>query len=142
MQTSKSDDAIKQAACAILIHEGEILLGKRAAHKQICPNKWDIVGGHLEPGETPVQALLREVLEELGVTIEEFGEFHTMIEQRVEFGGPAVFHVYLVKRWTGRIAMLGNEHAELRWFAIHEACALPDLAHPDYPRIFRDISIS
>jgi 8-oxo-dGTP diphosphatase len=33
------------------------------------PNRWDFFGGHLEPGETPEQALLREVKEELGIEL-------------------------------------------------------------------------
>jgi 8-oxo-dGTP pyrophosphatase MutT (NUDIX family) len=33
------------------------------------PNHWDFFGGHLEAGETPEQALLREVKEELGVEL-------------------------------------------------------------------------
>ena len=34
------------------------------------PNHWDLFGGHLEAGETPEQALVREVKEELGIELE------------------------------------------------------------------------
>jgi 8-oxo-dGTP diphosphatase len=33
------------------------------------PNHWDLIGGHVEPGETPDQALVREVEEEIGVKL-------------------------------------------------------------------------
>jgi 8-oxo-dGTP diphosphatase len=47
---------MQQVACAILIQRGTILLGRRAAHKRICPDRWDLVGGHLETGEGPIHA--------------------------------------------------------------------------------------
>lgn len=49
--------------------KGEIYLQKRPEWKDIQPGKWDTaVGGHIDFGETPEEALLREVREELGIT--------------------------------------------------------------------------
>jgi 8-oxo-dGTP diphosphatase len=39
------------------------------------PNHWDFFGGHLEEGETPEEALVREVKEELGVELEQWDFF-------------------------------------------------------------------
>lgn len=39
------------------------------------PNCWDLIGGHIEEGETPEEALIREVKEELGITLDEFRFF-------------------------------------------------------------------
>lgn len=48
---------------------GEVYLQKRPDWKDIQPGKWDTaVGGHIDYGETPEQALQREVREELGIT--------------------------------------------------------------------------
>ena len=48
---------------------GEVYLQKRPEWKDIQPGKWDTsVGGHIDDGETPEQALIREVGEELGIT--------------------------------------------------------------------------
>ena len=47
----------------------EVYLQKRPEWKDIQPGKWDTsVGGHIDFGETPEQALVREVGEELGIT--------------------------------------------------------------------------
>ena len=49
--------------------KGELYLQKRPEWKDIQPGKWDTaVGGHLDYGETPEEALVREVREELGIT--------------------------------------------------------------------------
>ena len=48
---------------------GEVYLQKRPAWKDIQPDKWDTsVGGHIDYGESPEQALVREAREELGIT--------------------------------------------------------------------------
>lgn len=49
--------------------KGEIFLQRRPDWKDIQPGKWDTaVGGHVDYGETPEDALRREVHEELGIT--------------------------------------------------------------------------
>ncbi|MFD7153400.1 GNAT family N-acetyltransferase [Kribbella sp. NPDC059898] len=46
--------------------EHRVYLQRRTAERRLLPGIWDIVGGHLEPGETPEEALAREVEEETG----------------------------------------------------------------------------
>lgn len=49
--------------------QGDVYLQKRPEWKNIQPGKWDTaVGGHIDYGETPEEALQREVREELGIT--------------------------------------------------------------------------
>ena len=46
--------------------DGRIFFQRRSATRKLFPNSCDIVGGHLEPGETVGEALRREVFEETG----------------------------------------------------------------------------
>jgi 8-oxo-dGTP diphosphatase len=50
-----------------LIRDGErrVLLARRRADQPM-PDKWELPGGKVEPGESPVEALRRELREELG----------------------------------------------------------------------------
>lgn len=62
-----------QVVAAILERDGRILIGQRMP-EQSHPLKWEFPGGKVEPGETPEQALVRELDEELGIRSEEFTE--------------------------------------------------------------------
>ena len=65
------DPALVHRAVHVLVfnRSGELLLQKRAAEKDIQPDKWDSsVGGHLAHGEPYLAAAYREMSEELGLT--------------------------------------------------------------------------
>ncbi len=48
--------------------KGELLLQKRSMDRNVAPGKWDTsVGGHINPGEDPLDAARREMREELGI---------------------------------------------------------------------------
>lgn len=62
-----------QVVAAILEREGKILIGQRTA-AQSHPLKWEFPGGKVEPGETPAQAVARELTEELAIQVTESRE--------------------------------------------------------------------
>jgi 8-oxo-dGTP diphosphatase len=55
-----------QVVAAILERQGRILIGRRQP-QQSHPLQWEFPGGKVEPGESPAQALARELEEELGL---------------------------------------------------------------------------
>lgn len=58
--------------CFIFNNNGDVLLQKRSKNKKLLPNLWDITaGGHVLSGEFGMQALIREIKEELGIDIKE-----------------------------------------------------------------------
>lgn len=57
--------------------EGNILLARRPATAKIAPNKYHLPGGHVEAEEIPEEALSRELMEELGATVEVERPFYT-----------------------------------------------------------------
>jgi 8-oxo-dGTP diphosphatase len=110
-----------------LIHEGQILLVHRSPKRPVHPNVWDLAGGHMEPGETELAALARELDEELGVQIEPGSAIH-LCRLQVGRGEERVyFSAWIVKEWEGAPTNAASEeHDKIRWFRPEE---LPPLAH-------------
>src|SRR5687768_13499058 len=64
----KSSSAL--VAKAVLFNErGEILILRRSATDKIRPGEFDLPGGRVDPGESPGQAIVREIEEETGLVI-------------------------------------------------------------------------
>jgi 8-oxo-dGTP diphosphatase len=65
---------MKQIVMVLLFdRRGRLLVYLRDDKPEIpFPNHWDFIGGHLEAGETPEAALVREVKEEIGVDLREW----------------------------------------------------------------------
>jgi 8-oxo-dGTP pyrophosphatase MutT (NUDIX family) len=110
---------------AALVRNGRVLLVHRRPSRRWYPDCWDLVGGHVERGESPQAAVRRECLEELGIRI------HDPRPIPMEVSDPTLdVHAFLVTRWDGEpVNVAPEEHDDLRWFQPRD---LPDLemAHP------------
>lgn len=122
-------------AVAILVRGGRVLLAHRHPARQWYPDCWDMVGGHVEPGESPEAAVVRECREELGVQIRD----PRPIPMR--FDDPSLLvHAFLVTAWDGDpVNAAPDEHDDLRWFSPDELPGLT-LAGPEaLPDIVRAV---
>lgn len=121
-----------------MISGNRILLGQRAAHKRVAPCLWDIVGGHVEPGETIAAALIREVEEELGVTPSVFRRLASLHERASGSANHdrAVHHIYAVTSWNGGTPRnVSAEHTEIRWFTRAELRCLANKTAFDFEEL-------
>ena len=100
-----------EVVAAVILDEGNrrVLAFKCADHKH--NGGWEFPGGKIEPGETPRQALRREIAEETGVQVSVGELLHT-----VEFDYPA-FHLrmycYTCRIERGTLQL--REHTATRW---------------------------
>jgi len=135
--------------------DGRLLIYLRDNKPEIpFPDHWDFFGGHIEEGETPEQALVREVGEELGVRLESW-QFFRRYECLSGDAYPNIKHIFYARidrlaseltLYEGqRIASIGSdERCEFR-FANILATILTDVVgsglwpHP-VDNSFRDIA--
>ena len=64
----------KNAVAVIVNNDNKILLLKRGKGAPWMPNRWALVGGGIEKGESPVKAVEREIFEETSLEIKKFSE--------------------------------------------------------------------
>jgi 8-oxo-dGTP diphosphatase len=100
------------AACALIDADGRVLIAQRPQGKSMA-GLWEFPGGKVETGEWPEQSLIRELKEELGITVKEeclapltfashlYPEFHLLMP------------LYVCRRWEGIIA--AQEQQKLKW---------------------------
>lgn len=100
------------AAVALVDADRRILIAQRPEGKQLA-GLWEFPGGKIEPGETPEQTLIRELREELDISVKEpclapltfashhYQDFHLLMP------------LYVCRRWEGTPRAI--EHQAIRW---------------------------
>jgi 8-oxo-dGTP diphosphatase len=88
-----------EVVAAIIQRGGEILIGQRKA-EQSHPLKWEFPGGKVEAGETPEQAIARELEEELGIR-HAAGEEITRYQFTYPGRDPILLHFFRVRTFAG-----------------------------------------
>lgn len=122
-----------RVAGAVLRQNGRLLLCFRSGTRAHYPSVWDLPGGHIDDGESPLAAIRRELVEELDIVVESDAAhlLETLRRPTVELS------VFVIDRWTGIVRNAApDEHEDLRWVDLGELDAL-QLADESYPALLR-----
>lgn len=93
----------------------EILLLKRHPKSRTNPNKWELPGGKVDPGEFFDEALIREFKEETGLDVV-LGDFYHAIQDDFPHKRTVVTVLELeIKPKTSKKITISNEHVDYMW---------------------------
>ncbi len=99
-------------ACALIDADNRVLIAQRPEGKTLA-GLWEFPGGKLEPGERPEPALIRELEEELGITVQE----SCLAPLTFASHGYETFHLlmplYICRKWDGTVTP--REGQQLAW---------------------------
>ena len=123
----------------LVVHQGRVLLIRRGTPP--LQGRWVVPGGRVELGETLEAAVVREVLEETGITVRPLEPM--IVFDRIEHSEGAVAYHYVIVDYrcayvSGELRA-GTDAQEAAWVAEEDLprYALPDLALELVQRAFR-----
>jgi 8-oxo-dGTP diphosphatase len=100
----------------LIVRGGEILICQRRPDQPMAL-QWEFPGGKIEEGETPEQALARELDEELGIQAI-IGPFITRIRHNYRHGGAVDLRFFAVHEFNGDLT--NRIFKQLRWTKLEE----------------------
>lgn len=118
--------------CAIL-RDGNVLLSRRAGPPK--KGEWDLVGGFIEPGETPEEAIRREVREETGCALQAVGPQGTAVG---EYDREPTLNFLFTGRIEGE-PVASDDSSELKWWPLGK---VPAIAWPHEAALVRSLAKS
>lgn len=105
---------------AIIEHDGKILVCRG-----IGDNVWEFPGGRLHKGEAPMEAIAREIREELGIEIYDIKPFRIEPSFHYKSNMHQVFIAYTATSNTANVTADASEVEEWKWISKEELFALP-----------------
>ena len=113
---------VEVAAGVLLREDGCYLLGQRAPDT-VYAGYWEFPGGKVEPGESPAQALIRELDEELGIRVTRLRPW--LCREHVYEHAHVRLHWCKVFEWTGELQMREGQSMSWQHFPITLEPVLP-----------------
>lgn len=105
------------AASGLIIKDKKILLTKRTKYTNAFPEHWTCPGGRADEGETPEEAAIREVKEEVNLNFKP-----TRLFNKGKWKERDLYR--FLGEWTGEIKIQEEEISEWKWFTYEEAIKL------------------
>ncbi|MHA6529599.1 NUDIX hydrolase [Paenibacillus sp. BAC0078] len=110
---SRNSKSIVVAVKGVIVHKGKILLVQRAAEDSVGAGSWECPGGKIEFGEGLETALVREIREETGLTVE-VGALLYVSSFLSDPGRQLIIITYLCKSDDDTV-LLSEEHTAYKW---------------------------
>ncbi|RYZ13370.1 MAG: (deoxy)nucleoside triphosphate pyrophosphohydrolase [Alphaproteobacteria bacterium] len=121
-EQSRAKPLLLVAAVALVRSDGRLLLAQRPKGKAMA-GLWEFPGGKVEAGESPQGALVRELAEELGVTVSEADMTAFSFASHAYEKFHLLMPVFLVRRWEGDVEP--REGQQLAWVSAAEIRSYP-----------------
>ena len=102
---------MKQVAAGLIVRDNQLLICQRTKHQPM-PLKWEFPGGKIEQGEQPIDALRRELEEELGIDAK-IGDEVARIKHIYRNGGAIELRFFVVREYAGEVE--NRIFKEVRW---------------------------
>lgn len=109
-------------AVALIDGDGRVLVQQRPQGKFMA-GLWEFPGGKVEPGETPETALIRELGEELGISVSAACLAPACFASEPLDGRHLLLLLYVCRKWEGEPRAL--EASALRWVRTRDLFDLP-----------------
>ena len=112
-------DKLNVATCCVIYdtEEDKILLLKRSPTSYWKPNSWCLPGGHVDKGEKPREAIVREVLEECNLQIEPKNAW--FVDFTVHEETSTLVMWYFTWTYAGEV-LLSSEHINYEWVKVKD----------------------
>jgi 8-oxo-dGTP diphosphatase len=137
---SMTNPVLTVVAAAIVNPMGEILLSRRPEGKPMA-GMWEFPGGKLEEGESPEEALVRELREEIGIDVEAKALIPATFASHCYENFHLLMPLFLVQEWKNDPTPL--EGQLLQWFKLSQidTTTMPPPDGPLVDRIFEMIQL-
>jgi len=111
MTEGRTQKIVLVVACALVDADGRVLMAQRPEGKSLA-GLWEFPGGKMEPGETPEDALIRELREELGIEVAKACLAPLAFASHTYTDFHLLMPLYVCRRWQGTVQPVEGQALE------------------------------